>query len=530
MNQILIVCLKKFGDVFSIGHLANSLKRERPTAEITLLVYKESEKAATRLRNVKRVIALDRKKILSVKGSPLFNDAHSANEFFRVIDPLAVVEWDTVVNFSNDAVSTYLSSYFTAENKVGVSFNLNNSTNFNNFWAKVYNEIAGDKETNYFNFLELHHLMNGCEWSEKGEKIRANEQNNRIVSEKFNEIRASRDNDIKIVGLQLMSAAIDKNIPKAVLREFIFNALHSDKIYPVLLTSPNEEEKSFAKEIVESIDEDIISIETDFKALPSVLLYLDALVTPDTAVKHVADLTDTPLVEVSAGSSPVFKQSTTGEDNIIIRPLGGDRNKITYDDLIYAVSKVLSIPSAKPEATDSTFYVAKRDGVRLEYLPVAGKMQVQKEIKRLFGKEFLYQLSGASCDFSLLQSFFTEKELSTFRSREKENIVDILKSLLNAIRTVTQAKADKKLIPTIFASLDRVLSYADHSSSASLAVRIFRANLDAIDVADVLRSIDCFEKELFTLKANLKTYSSLLDQLSSTHEKKIGSLSKDLNA
>ncbi len=519
MNQVLIICLKKFGDVFSAGHLANSIKKERPTTEITLLVYKESEKAALRLRNVRRVVTIDRKKILSIKGSPLFNNAHSANEFFKTIDPLSIIDWEMIVNFSNDPVATYLTSYFNSENKSGVSFNMDRSTKYSNTWAKFYNELAADKENSYFNFLEFQHAMSEVPWSTKGEKVILNDQNNKIVQKKFNEIRSKYTGDIKIIGIQLKTADVSKDIPRHLVREVIYNFIKSNQYYPVLLTSPAEEEKAYAKEIVDSIDEDIISIETDFKALPSVLLYLDALITPDTAIKHVADLVETPILEVSCGASPLFKQSTVGEDNIILRPSKGDRNQITYKDIEHGLKILLSGEHRPNLDTECTFYISKKDGNRMEYLPLAGSINFRMELRRLLGREFILSMvNQTEADFSLIIKFFSLKERQQFRSSEKEEIVESLKALLGAIRAISMAKMDKKKIGFFVESLDRVLQRADLPTSASLPFRLFRAELESLSGATFLDNLNKIEQELFNLKANVKTYSSMLDKMIQTEK------------
>ena len=46
----------------------------------------------------------------------------------------------------------------------------------------------------------------------------------------------------------------------------------------------------------------LISIESDF--LPSVLNSIDLLVTPDTSVKHVADLNKSKILEIIYGHAP----------------------------------------------------------------------------------------------------------------------------------------------------------------------------------------------------------------------------------
>jgi len=54
------------------------------------------------------------------------------------------------------------------------------------------------------------------------------------------------------------------------------------------------------------------------QAVASVLMNIDLLVTPDTAIKHIADLTDTPVIEVSLGHAPFLKQGSYNCESLIL--------------------------------------------------------------------------------------------------------------------------------------------------------------------------------------------------------------------
>ena len=117
MKKVLIVNLKKFGDIFSSGHLINSLRQENPSCEVSILTFKESAKAAKSLKGIKDIYEIDRKRILSLKSAPLFSDVHALNELLKPLSEIRTHNWDRVINFSNDSVSTYIASFINREKR-----------------------------------------------------------------------------------------------------------------------------------------------------------------------------------------------------------------------------------------------------------------------------------------------------------------------------------------------------------------------------------------------------------------------------
>ena len=63
MKKILFINLKRFGDIFSMEQIIQSLKADSPHYEIGVVVYKEFESAARCLAGVTKVYTIDRKRI-----------------------------------------------------------------------------------------------------------------------------------------------------------------------------------------------------------------------------------------------------------------------------------------------------------------------------------------------------------------------------------------------------------------------------------------------------------------------------------
>jgi ADP-heptose:LPS heptosyltransferase len=82
MKKILIINLRRLGDVFSTAHLINSLTANGEN-QVSLLSYKESSKASNILKNVSNVFEIDRKELITLKTNKLFSDGFAFEQLFN---------------------------------------------------------------------------------------------------------------------------------------------------------------------------------------------------------------------------------------------------------------------------------------------------------------------------------------------------------------------------------------------------------------------------------------------------------------
>src|SRR5690606_33904195 len=132
----------------------------------------------------------------------------------------------------------------------------------------------------------------------------------------------------------------DKGFSKKVVCD-IATAVVQTGNHPLLLIAANDSEREYAQEILKELDFKPIVVESDFTALSSVVKNLDLLVTPDTVTKHFADAHGTRCLEVSLGSSPVFKQATVNPNSRLI--VANDRTaQVSSEDIIACLDSMLN--------------------------------------------------------------------------------------------------------------------------------------------------------------------------------------------
>jgi len=96
--------------------LINSLTADQETS-VSLLVYGDSKAAANNLKNVAHQYVIDRKEIITLKTNKLFSDGFALEQLFITMAAIKSQQWDEIINFSNDMVGAYLTSYLKSSSK-----------------------------------------------------------------------------------------------------------------------------------------------------------------------------------------------------------------------------------------------------------------------------------------------------------------------------------------------------------------------------------------------------------------------------
>ncbi len=514
MKKVLIISLKKFGDVASTAHLVSSIKKESPSSEVTLLTFTESAKITSALSCIDHLVIINRARVLSLKSAPIFSDAYALNEFIRPIEELKSTHWDLIINHSNDSVSTYLASYLDAEKHSGIIFGADKIARHSSFWSKVFNEVITSQKQSSFNFTEVYHRDNKLTQNQQSNSLYSTAQNEEVVSHKFNELNDGGNK--RIVGIQLKSSSINKDIPTKIIEDYTRFCLGSDDLIPVFLISPDIVEKKYASQLCENIGSEITSIETDFRALPSVIKALDLLITPDTSVKHIADLARVPMIEFCAGEAPLFKQSSITHGNIIINPRGGRAEKVEVNDFIKASLGLLKIGVTHDDYSEGvSVYQVTNENNRIDYHNIGLILNEREEIERQINKSIIYLLGGLESEaFNIDITHSVSKEaLKNFVQDRKIDLLEMLKSILSTLRSLSQASHGQKQLDIFLQSFENLLSYANQDNIVGIIAKLFRANIETIQSSTLEQNLKTMEAELFQLKSNIEMTTNFLNTL-----------------
>lgn len=530
MKKTLIVNLRRLGDVYSTGHLISSLKSQGET-EISLLVYKEASKAAKNLENVSEVFEIDRQELITIMNNKLFTDSYALDQLYSTLQPIKDGKWDTIVNFSNDMVGAYLCSYLntSAENIIGVHFNDQRNVVTQNLWEIIFNDVLTNVHQSPVHFVDCYHKMLGLQHSSNGTKVKINETHFNTTKENLTAIKSSVAKDgvsPKTIGIQLTTSSATKNISENTLVEFIRQLNSVGEFIPLILIAPTNEERTLANQLNSHFDNELIVVEADLNALASVISNIDLLVTPDTVTKHVADLTNTPTIEISLGEAPFLKQGSYRDgsyiltDSISKRTFKADANfktsisaKDIFATVLHHFSNAKSIRPILSE--DVTLYRATNGQQGINYVPVAGSIEFDSEILRLMSKQFINVLTGSEESEQLYVdiSGLGSNAVSSWCQTEKAIVTEIMKDLLGTLRALLQSAETKRNSREFVMNLGRLMNHCDESSVAQIATLIFKTKIESINAKSFEENAKEVETLLYELKSNLQKNLSCIKTL-----------------
>jgi len=524
MKNILIINFRRIGDVYTTGHLLNSLTSNKDNT-VSLLIFKESEKAAKNLKGLKNLHTIDRQEIVTLKSNKLFSDGFALEQLFNQLQEIRNQKWDEIINYSNDIIGAYICSYLrnSTEKVIGVHFNESKDIITSNDWELLFNDVLPMVKYSPLHFVDCYHKMLNVTHNPNGEKIITNPNHNSMAFSNMNSIRenfANGQNPVKIVGIQLKTSDTSKDLPEELISDLISLLRETNHLVPVILIAPTDEERNYAQDIIGKFKNDIALVEADLEAIASVLMNIDILITPDTAIKHIADLTETPVLEISLGYAPFLKQGTYSEGSLILSDIISDRsfsknnqteNLKTNIKAVDIISSVLyffgKTKSIRPRLSNNvTLYSCSFDQLGARYAVVAGSIDAQTEIQRLMTRRLincLYDNNDSNELFSSIIDFGTAAVAAWCKS-EKFNLTIVMKDLLGTLRSLIQIQENRKSSKDFIFNLGKLISHTDQETLLQIPLLMFKTKVEQIKSKTSEENAKEIEGLLYYLKSDVQ--------------------------
>lgn len=531
MKKILIINLRRLGDVFSTAHLINSLTANGEN-QVSLLTYKESAKASENLKNVSNLFEIDRKEIITLKTNKLFSDGFALEQFYQQLNPIKTQDWDQVINYSNDVVGAYLCSYLRgSSNKiVGVHYNSHRNVVTQNEWELLFNDVLPVVKYAPIHFVDCYHKMVGATLVKDGVKLHTNPKYNESAFNNINAVRKAHnlsEGQSKIIGIQLKTADAAKDLPEGMLHELIHLIKSNQELIPFLLIAPNNDERRVAEKFNNIHNGELVVVEADLLAMTSVLMNIDLLITPDTAIKHLADLTDTPVLEVSLGHAPFLKQGSYAKDSLILTDVISSRDftqgsarvetSITAHDIfssmLFSLTRTKTI---RPRLSHGvTLYQSSFDQMGIRYTPVAGTINTQIEIHRLMSRQLINTMFEQNPDARIYQDVcnLDLKMATEWVNVEKAVVTNVMKDILGTLRSLLQSAENRKSSRDFVMNLGKLISHIESESLVQIPVSMFKSKMEAINSKTFEENTKEVEVLLYELKSDMQKILQCLKEL-----------------
>lgn len=532
MKKVLLINLRRFGDIYSSAHLINSMVQSGEY-EVSLLVFKEFEKAALNIEGVSDIYTIDRKRIITLTKSEIFNNGYALEEFNKDLTSVSTQDWDEVINFSNERISTHITTLLNSKKKIGLEFTSEMKNSYNSEWEMLLNDVVTELDFSPIHFNDIYHYMVDVKTSKDSLKLKTSTNHNENAFKNINFLRQAEEGKIKkIVGIQLFTSEESKNIPEKVIIEVI-EKLHQKDIVTMLLIAPTEDEKERAGKINDHFDGRLVTVESDFHALTSVVINLDCLITPDTAIKHLSDLVETPCLEVSLGASPFLKQGSINEQSIILSRNIEDRsfskkdnnNDLRSEDIVNSTLLLLGVKSFNNTHIGDgyTLYRPYKDSLGTSYFAIKGEVNSELEAQRIASRMYLSKTLLESNDDSFSEMILELKgeNFKRWIANEKEAVTKTTKDLLGAIRSLIQIGEGANQSKNFINSLGHLMAHCEDSTITAIPSLFLRARLESTTSTSMEDSIKDVEKQLYRMKNELqKVYEVLktIEENSRRHE------------
>ncbi|MFT6604326.1 MAG: hypothetical protein ACJARO_001845, partial [Bacteriovoracaceae bacterium] len=496
--------------------LAESYLKEHPHASAYILTYSEFSKATKPLSIFKGVFTIDRKKISTFSNHNLYSNGFALDELVEELKPIESMVWSNIVNYSSDKATTFLCNYLadTDETQIsGVKFGDQNNVRYDSPWEIVFNEVMTASEYPPVHFSTAYHGM--CNVNEyKGvNKIKKVKKHDLTVENNFQNLRrlnAKDGSSCSLIGLHLFTSLDNKNWSEDKVVKIIENLLCDSELYPILLIAPTKDERDRSKLINEKFDNKLIIVESDFLALTSVLSGLDILITPDTSVKHLADLVDCRVVEYATNLETTLKQGTSNTGNVIVL---GPKN---MESLVVDSVKFLLTPNEETytKIMCSSVYITFSDKMGWNLKPADGHFSIDL-LKRQIQRSYISKWIGSDLDWDIKTYFSDYKysQVQTVLDSEKAAISEVSKDLLGTLRSLNNASDSSSEVNSFIVALDRLLNRSEDKFVSSISVIEFKARLENLQCSSQEEQLRSVEDLLYKLKKNLQIALDCLNQI-----------------
>jgi ADP-heptose:LPS heptosyltransferase len=535
MSNTLFVNLKRIGDIFSSAHLAHSMKKKDEGNNISILIFKEFESNLKSLNLFDKIYTINRQDILTLKGNDLFSDSLSLNLFTDALRPLKKIKFDTIVNYSNDEISTNIISFlnFKKESKVvGIQYDKKRNILFNSDWSIVFNDILTTFSLSPIHFIDCFHKMSNISPRLNEKIIISNKKYDELAKNNFNQIKKMKFKEpdlVKVIGIQLKTSDKKKDIPKNTVIALLKQILNAENILPVLLISPSLSEKDYANDINKIFKNALISIESDFLALPSVLNNLDLLITPDTSVKHIADLNNTPLLEVINGPAPFLKQGTynrgntvlTHKNNLINKPFKLDNIGPSHQDIFTSCLYQLGLISKEaPLDLTPEIILLKCDkdllGTKYVLISSSTDSDLQKDLISIYMSRYYLQSIFSEKNIEIDSNIFSKFKIETITDwikYQKEQTAQLSKDLLKTLKTLINIQKNINDGIDFANSLDKLFQFCSSRYLASIPSLLFRTKIENLVDVSFDNNMKSVEGLLYEFKDNIQVLLNRMDEL-----------------
>lgn len=543
VKKILLLLFKRSGDLFLLANIVQQLQNlnqnqnKYKDIHIDLLIYDEFLSAASIIPHIHKIHFLERKTIISLKENPLFNWAWGLNNFLENLQECLDTSWDEVYNFSYGVVETYISNALQTKKISGPILLENGKIAFSNKNCCYFNENKSNlvqssvhlldfykSEISHFYPAALHKSISNSMEKFTGLVSQENELECSLYFKNLRRKLHLNDIPVYIIGIQLSASNLEKQIDINIMQELLYFILEDKRLFPLLILAPSATDHQLANELNKVFNNKLISIDCDFKALSSVITRIDFLLTPDTAIKHLANWVHCKQLEIHKNADFVQLHGSKCVNDLILYPKNSTDSlcaKDLYKILLYGLKLI-----------QQTSFKINENWVLLEnvgnnpfifYWPIQNSFGVQETLQQYIEKLFYYQFNFGKINKAPYTPYLQQLDKTAFflfLQNEKKELISIVNNLLELLKEIRKFKLNKSMDPSLFLqNLQKLLdpSVKGANLCVNIPLSILQYNMEGLPAQVFPYQIDKLENVLFDFKNNLNIFTHILELMSLVH-------------
>lgn len=325
--KTLAVSLHRLGDLIMHAHILKAFKEETGHS-ISLLTHGFFKQVAFLFPFIDQVYIFERDLCQRSIGEIYFNKTWPYHHITELLNHINGQHYDKVVDLSQSETSSRWMTLINAPHKIGVTYN-------NDRTAKIYSsENPWMRYLHTFSQSKIHFI----DLFKKAMDLPLNP---------LPKISLRQDNNKKRILFQTLSSDVKKNWPVFKWIE-LFQKIQKE--FPdfelIILSSPsewNQLQQNFA-----GLGSSVKILNTSIQETYSLLQSSYLLVSLDTAIKHLATWTRTPIIELSLGSSNPDETGAYQEGSMILKssvPCSPCRHSCSCSQASFVCHENLSVES-----------------------------------------------------------------------------------------------------------------------------------------------------------------------------------------
>ena len=328
--RVLVVSILRIGDLLMTAPAIAEIRRRNPHAQVDLLINRGSRAAAHLIPDVSEVLIFEREDLQSGLCEPDRAFFESYDRLQNFVEDLQSRSYDVVYNFTHNRLSAWLVGLIGARRVIGLCLEGTGGASFASPWFRQLNSQVDVDDRESFHHVDIFwRAVQGSQVHIEGQGsgipsgLQETESGRRQAREFLKQQNLSSYSESPLIGVQISTSDAKKEWGDDRFVQWI-TALSGEatSVMPVflILGAPFEAERiervvQRARQVGADVRAAIVDLETAY----SLMDHMALVVTGDTAIKHLASGSNTPVLELILGSADAYRTGAWKVGDVILR-------------------------------------------------------------------------------------------------------------------------------------------------------------------------------------------------------------------